>query len=113
MRRNPSHSVFEGEEGEDRMHCESRTELKKKGSEIKPTVHIGMDGITDGVIEEVNLQIKKNMLVKVRILPSVKRSREEVAKDLESRTSSRLVEIRGNTVLLCEDSLFQVEKRSN
>jgi len=95
------------------MQGESKRELKKRRSEIKPTVHIGKDGITDGVVEEIKLQIKKNKLVKVRILPSAERPRDEVAKALESRTSSLLVEVRGNTVLLCEESLFEVGKRSH
>jgi len=95
------------------MQSESRRELRKRGSETKPTVHIGKDGITDGLVEEIRLQIKKHKLVKIRVLPSAERSREEIAKELETRTSSQLVEIRGNTVLLCEDSLFEVGRRSH
>jgi RNA-binding protein len=87
----------------------TRRDLKKQGSRIKSTIHIGKEGIADGVIEEITLQIRKNKLVKIRILPSGERTRDEVARELENRTSSTLVEIRGNTVLLSEESLFEVE----
>jgi len=95
------------------MQSGSKRELRKKGSEIKPTVHIGKDGITDGLIEEIKIQVKKHKLVKIRILPSVERQKDEIANELAARSSSHLVEIRGNTVLLCEDSLFEVGRRSH
>ncbi|MGD0057240.1 MAG: YhbY family RNA-binding protein [Methanomassiliicoccales archaeon] len=93
------------------MQSGSKRELRKKGSEIKPTVYIEKDGITDGLIGEVRLQIKNHKHVEIRILPSVERPKDDIAKELEARTSSRLVEIRGNTVLPCEDSLFEVGRR--
>ncbi|MBZ5529658.1 MAG: YhbY family RNA-binding protein [Acidobacteriia bacterium] len=35
----------------------TRRDLSKQGSRIKSTIHIGKEGITDGVIEEIRLQI--------------------------------------------------------
>lgn len=88
-------------------------ELKRRGGGLKPTIHVGKDGVTEGLIEEVKLQIKKNKLVKVRLLPSAEGSREEISRDIASKSGSRLVEIRGNTVLLSDESVFEDRGRSH
>lgn len=84
-----------------------RKELVKRGAELKPTIHVGKGGITDGIVDEIVKQIKERQLVKVKILPSSEMPRKEVAAELAGRSRSTLVEVRGNTVLLCDKRLFQ------
>lgn len=88
-------------------------ELRRKGGGLKPTIHVGKDGVTEGLIEEVKLQIRKNKLVKIRLLPSAEGSRDEISSDIASKSSSRLVEIRGNTALLSDESFFEDSRRSH
>ncbi len=95
------------------MAGRTKEELKAIGVGLKPTVHVGKEGITDKVVEETRLQVERHGIVKVRVLPSAGMSREEVAEMLASRTLSKLVETRGNTVLLCKASLFESGKRSS
>lgn len=85
----------------------TKKELKGAGGKLKPTVHIGKDGITAGIIQEIKKQIKMKQLIKVRILPSAGIPREELATRLAEESSSHLVEVRGNTVLLCDKKIFQ------
>lgn len=78
-------------------------ELRGKAQAIKATVYVGKDGITDEVVEELLRQLKKNKLVKAKLLPSVEEDRRAVGEDLARRTQSTLVEVRGRTVVLATE----------
>jgi RNA-binding protein len=84
----------------------TKKELVKMGSEIDPTVHVGKEGLTEGIVEEVKAQLKRAKLIKVRVLPAADKDKDEVAEELAARTNAKVVETRGFTVLLCEASLF-------
>jgi RNA-binding protein len=84
-----------------------KKELIKRGVELKPTVHVGKGGITDGIVEEIVRQIKDKHLVKVKLLPSFDVSREDAAAELAEKAKAGLVDVRGNMVLLCDKRLFQ------
>ncbi|KQM12200.1 hypothetical protein AOA80_03350 [Methanomassiliicoccales archaeon RumEn M1] len=84
------------------MNKTKKKELIGKGAELEPTVHIGKEGITDGVVEEVRAQVKRARLVKVRLLPNAALPIEEVAAELAERSGSVVVDVRGFTVLLCD-----------
>ena len=85
----------------------TKKEIVKKGSEIKPTVHIGKEGLTESVIEEVRTQIKNRGIVKVRVLPAAGMDKDRVGMELAIETGSRLIETRGFTILLSDERLFQ------
>ena len=82
-------------------------ELIRLGAELKPTMHVGKEGITEGLIGEVRKQIKDHKLIKVRLLPSSNTDRGAAAQELAERSGTKLVDVRGNTVLLCDKRLFQ------
>jgi RNA-binding protein len=84
----------------------TRKELVKMGSEIDPTVHVGKEGLTEGIVLEVKAQLKRAKLIKVRVLPAADQDKDEVAEELAARTGAKVVETRGFTVLLSEASLF-------
>ncbi len=78
-------------------------ELRGKAQALSPTVYIGKDGVTAEVVSELVRQLKKNKLVKVRLLQSVGDEREPVAERLARDSDSVLVEVRGRTVVLARD----------
>jgi len=78
-------------------------ELKGKAQSLAPTVHIGKDGITDPVAEELRKQLEKNRLVKVRLLQSFEEPRDEAGEKLAKVSGSTLVEVRGRTVVLARE----------
>lgn len=78
-------------------------ELRGKAQSIDATAHIGKDGITEASAEEIAAQLKKNKLVKVRLLQSAGEDRKALASELASKTGSILVEVRGRTVVLARD----------
>ncbi len=88
------------------MQKSKKRELVKRGSELKPTVHIGKEGLNEGVVEEIRKQIKDHGLVKVKILPAASLDKDEVAMELSIATGARVVETRGFTILLCDEKLI-------
>ena len=85
----------------------SKKELVKLGSAIDPTVHIGKEGLTEGIVQETKAQLKKAKLIKVRVLPSAERTRTISPRNWPAyRAGAHLVETRGFTALLCEASLI-------
>ncbi len=79
----------------------NKKELKGIGVGLKPTVHVGKDGLTENVVTELKNQIKTNQVVKVKVLASSVDLKREIAEELASRSGTKLVEIRGSTILLC------------
>jgi RNA-binding protein len=77
-------------------------EIKRVGHGIKASVHVGKEGVTDTLIEEIARQVKGRKVVKIRILPSVDQERRLLAEELASRSRSVLVEVIGHIVLLCD-----------
>jgi RNA-binding protein len=84
----------------------TKKELVRMGSEIDPTVHVGKEGLTEGIVQEVKAQLKRSKLIKVKVLPAAGQDKDEVAEELAARTGAKVVETRGFTVLLSEASLF-------
>jgi RNA-binding protein len=84
------------------MQKKTKKELKGEGNELKATIHIGKDGVTDGLVEEVLKQIKANKIIKVKVLTSSSEFKKQMAEQLAERANLELVEIRGNTILFCD-----------
>ena len=78
-------------------------ELRGKAQSLPATVHIGKEGITQTVIDEIVKQLKKTKLVKVKLLPALEKDRKEAGSELAKVTSSVLVEVRGRTVVLATE----------
>ena len=70
--------------------------------EEKPTIWIGKEGYTSQLSGEIDKQLNKNKMVKVRILPSALQT--DTAKGIADRaakeTEAALVEIRGHVFIL-------------
>ena len=82
------------------------------GSELDPTVHVGKEGVTEGIVEELKAQIKRKKLVKVRVLPAADMDKDKVAEELATRAGAKCVETRGFTVLLSEPGQYGVKKKA-
>ncbi len=76
-------------------------ELKAKAQSIAVTVTVGKNGITDATIEELDRHLRKDKLVKVRLLKSAtyEAGMQGQADALAQRTHSTLVETRGGTAV--------------
>lgn len=68
-----------------------------------PTIWVGKDGLTPQSIAEMEKQLQKNKMVKVRILPAALKeltTAEEIAKKAAKETEAALVEVRGHVFIL-------------
>ncbi|MGI5964484.1 MAG: YhbY family RNA-binding protein [Candidatus Methanomethylophilaceae archaeon] len=81
---------------------EARKELMRRANNLSPTVHVGKDGTDEGVYGEITAQLKKNRLIKVKILPGAGRSADEISEELSEKTDSVVVDVRGGVVVLTD-----------
>lgn len=79
---------------------EARKELMRRALEISPTVHVGKDGLKDSLYDEIIAQLKKNRLIKIKVLTDDGTS--DVAEAIAEATNSIVVDVRGSVVLLTD-----------
>jgi len=68
-----------------------------------PTIWVGKDGLTIQSIAEIEKQLQKNKMVKVRVLPAALKeltTAEDIAKKAAQATEAALVEVRGHVFIL-------------
>lgn len=86
------------------MEKDQRQRFKAKGQGLESTVQIGKGGLTDGVVDELDAQLKRHHLVKVRIqrgaIGDDRQAKDLQAQELAERLGAELVERRGHTVLI-------------
>ncbi len=69
--------------------------------ELKATVQIGKDGVTEGVIKEIRQQLKKRKIIKIKFLQNADRDNfKEKIESIARETNAEIVEIRGFTAVL-------------
>lgn len=67
-------------------------------------ISVGKNGITDNLVKEIQAQLKKSRILKIRfqksILEDPQRDRAKLAGEIIEKTRSVLYEIRGNTIII-------------
>lgn len=76
--------------------------IRSEFGEEKPTVWVGKGQVSKGLINEIEKQLEKREIVKVKLLKSAVRETKasEIASAISSRTEADLVEVRGHTFIL-------------
>ncbi len=87
------------------MDGATRRRLRAEGQALRPVVEVGRRGLDAAVVAEVDGQLKRNRLVKVRIQAGGpgghgRDAEDELAARLAEVVGAELVERRGHTVLL-------------
>jgi RNA-binding protein len=76
--------------------------VRHKLKDEKPTIWIGKDGLTPQLSREIEKQLNKNKMLKVRVLKSA--LQQETAKTLATKAAEEagaaLVEVRGHVFIL-------------
>ena len=68
-----------------------------------PTIWVGKEGLTPQLAAEIEKQLQKNKMVKVRILPAAMQGEvtaQAIAANAAEQTNSALVEVRGHVFIL-------------
>ena len=81
---------------------EARKELMRRANDLSPTVHVGKDGIDEGVLNEITAQLKKARLIKVKVLSNADSNTKVIAEELAASTNSVIVDVRGGVVVLTD-----------
>ena len=80
----------------------TKRQIKRKLSFKKPTIWIGKNGVSQQMLAEIDRQLEKTEMVKVRILKTALTSNKAkaVASTISQSTKSTIVEVRGHTIIL-------------
>ena len=81
---------------------EAKKELMRRAKDLSPTVHVGKEGIDEGVQNEIIAQLKKARLIKVKVLNTIDKEPNDVAEELASSTNSVIVDVRGGVIVLTD-----------
>jgi len=70
--------------------------------EEKPTIWVGKEGLTPQVLTEVEKQLQKTKMVKIRILPSALQgsTAKAIGEKTAAETGAALVEVRGHVFII-------------
>jgi len=76
--------------------------VKYKLKDEKPTIWIGKTGLTSQLSSEIENQLEKKKMLKIRILKSAleNESAQAIALKAAEQTSAALVEVRGHVFIL-------------
>ncbi len=90
------------------LNSRQRQFLKGQAHSLNPVVMLGNDGITEGVIKELNSSLDHHELLKVRV--NAGDARKEQAEELAAAVNAELVQLIGRVAVLFrqkkEDSRF-------
>lgn len=77
-------------------------DLKAQARHLDPVVSIGKNGLTDGLVAQVDHDLKRSRLIKVQIRKSAadRLHRKELAEELAKRTNAKLVDMVGGVAIL-------------
>lgn len=70
----------------------------KQYADIKPTIWIGKQGISESLFDEIRGQMKTRHIIKIKCLQSVEVDPQEIAKSC----NAVLVQTRGRTIVIAE-----------
>ena len=85
--------------------------VKHKLKDEGPTVWIGKEGLTQQSIMEIEKQLKKNKMLKIKILKAVliKDDKKAIATKAAEQTGALLVDLRGHIFILYRKKAKQVD----
>ena len=76
--------------------------VRHKLKDEKPTIWVGKDGLTPQVSSEIENQLEKKKMLKIRILPSALQqdTAQAIAAKAAEQAGASLVEVRGHVFIL-------------
>jgi RNA-binding protein len=79
--------------------------LRSLAHHLTPVTQVGKGGVSDNMIEQINLALEAHELIKVSILQNCEEDKEAVAEELAERSGAELVQLIGKTVVLYKESV--------
>jgi RNA-binding protein len=91
----------------------SAKQLRAIGHKLKPVVTIAGNGLTEGVMTELDRALNDHEFIKVKLAVGSREARAAVSQELCERTGAQLVQSIGNIVLLLRRSSQPDPRLSN
>jgi RNA-binding protein len=82
------------------MTGKERAALRAECNRLKPTVHVGQEGITPALASALDDALRTRELVKVQLNKAVDESAREVARTLAARVRAEVIQTIGKTATL-------------
>ncbi|MEW8508820.1 MAG: ribosome assembly RNA-binding protein YhbY [Candidatus Thiodiazotropha sp.] len=73
--------------------------LKKLAHNLKPVVIVGQHGLSENVLNEIDLSLDSHELIKVKLAGADKDDREALGREIVERLSAVLVQIIGRVAI--------------
>lgn len=81
---------------------DAKKELMRRALNDNHIIHVGKDGLKDGLYDEIVTQIKRNHLIKIKVLENAGMKTDEIADIVSKKTESVIVDVRGNVITLTD-----------
>jgi len=92
---------------------QDKRQLRAIGHKLKPVVTIAGNGLSDGVISEIDRALSDHELIKIKLAVGDKVARTAVAEELCSRVNAQLVQSIGNVLLVLRRTSEPDPRKSN
>lgn len=81
---------------------DAKKELMRRANDLSPTVRVGKDGLDQGLFDEIAAQLKKNRLIKAKVLSNSDGDAKDAAAAIEDATGCVVVDVRGGVIVLTD-----------
>lgn len=95
------------------LSADKRKQFRTLGHSLKPIVTVGGNGLSEGVITELNRALDDHELIKVKLAIIEREDRQEVVEALKQLPNTELVQTIGKIALLYRPSKKPNPKLSN
>ena len=81
-----------------------KAELRKQAQALQPVLRIGKLGLTEGIMNEIILQLKKKNMIKIKLLKSTLdgKNRADIINEVVEKSNSKLVSKTGNVFTIAK-----------
>ena len=81
-----------------------RSYLKSLANKLNSSVQVGKVGLTDAIIDELEIQLEHKELVKISVLENSPVEVEEIRDEILERTKANFVQSIGNKLIIYRES---------
>lgn len=90
------------------MNSKQRAYLRSIAMKINPIAIIGKGGVTDSVVDNIDVALESHELIKIKVLPNAEFKAADIMGELAIATKSTAVQTLGNII-----TLYRVSKKDN
>ena len=88
-------------------------QLRAIGHKLKPVVTVAGNGVSDGVITELDRALNDHELIKIKLAVGGREAKQAVTEELCERTGAEVVQSIGNVILVLRRTAQPDPRKSN